>query len=155
MNTEKIVKESKVIMLVTLITGIVILAVGVIFNFIKIDLVNNKAIMALSLTPLSMAFVYYLKLSAIKKSPQKMRDIIITESDERLVAVKNEANSQALKIQQGALFLTYMGYTLMVPGDVFESIGWWILMILLLVSFMSQAILLAIAMGKEKGEYVE
>jgi len=155
MNTEKIVKESKLIMLITLITGIVILAVGLIFDFMKIDLVDNKAIMGLSLTPLSVAFVYYLKLSAIKKSPQKMRDIIITESDERLVAVKNEANSQALKIQQGALFLTYMGYTLMVPEDVFESIGWWILLILLLVSFMSQAILVAIAMGKEKSEYVE
>jgi len=155
MNTEKIVKESKVIMLVTLITGLVILAVGVIFDFMKIDLVNNKAIIGLSLTPFSVALVYYLKLSAIKKSPQKMRDIIITESDERLVALKNEADAKALKILQGAIFLTYMGYTLMVPEDVFESVGWWILLILLLISFMSPGILLARVKCKEKGEYVE
>jgi len=37
----------------------------------------------------------------------------------------------------------------MVPKDVFESVGWWILMILLLTSFISQEILSMNVMGKE------
>lgn len=142
MNTEKIVKESRVIMIVTLIIGITLLAIGIIFGLMDINLIsNNKAIIGLSFIPLSVAFVYYFKLSGIKKAPHKMRNIIINENDERLVALKNEVDAKALKILQGALFFTYMGYTLMVPEDIFESVGWWILMILLFISFISQGIL--------------
>ena len=149
MNTDKVVRESKTIMLVTLVIGVALLATGIIFKLLEINLLPNNgaiAIIALSLTPLSVAFAYYVKLSRIKKSPQKF---IINEIDERLVALKNEADAKAFKIVQGTLFLTYMGYTLMVPKDVFESVGWWILMILLLISFISQGILSMNVMGKE------
>lgn len=150
MNTEKIVKESKVIMLLTLSIGIVLLVVGIIFEFMEINLIpNNKAITGLSFIPLSVAFVYYVKLSRIKKSPQKMRNILINENDERLVALKNEADAKAFKILQGILLLTYMGYTLMVPEDIFESVGWWIILISLFISFISQGILFKKVMGKD------
>lgn len=95
----------------------------------------------MSFIPLGVAFVNYIKFMQIKKSPQKMREILINESDERLVALKNEVNAKAFKITQSALFLAYMAYTLMVPGDVFESLGWWILLVLLFVSFISQGII--------------
>ena len=124
------------IMLVTLSIGIVLLAAGIIFSLMGIYFIqNNKAFIGLSFIPLSVAFVYYIKLSRIKKSPQKMRNIIINENDERLVALRNEADAKAFKALQGALFLTYMGYTLMVPEDIFESVGWWI--ILFSYSFLS------------------
>lgn len=110
------------------------------------------AIIALSLIPLSTAFAYYVKLAGIKKSPQKF---IINEIDERLVALKNEADAKAFKIVQGALFFTYMGYTLMFPKDVFESVGWWLLTILLLISFISQAILTMNVMIKENSKDIE
>jgi len=149
MNTEKIVKESKEIMLVTLIIGVVLLTVGIIFSMMEIKLIsNNRAIIGLSFIPLSVAFIYYVKLSRIKKFPQKMRNIIIHENDERLAALKNEADAKAFKMIQGALFLAYMGYTLIVPEDIFESVGWWILLVILFISFISQGILFKRVMGK-------
>jgi hypothetical protein len=135
MNNAKIVKETKLIMNVTLIAGIVLLATGILFTQMDIHLIsNNKALIALSLLPLSMALVYFLKLSSIKKSPHKMRSILIKENDERLVAIKNEADAKTFKVIQGALFLTYFGYTFIVPEDIFKGAGWWILIILLLAS---------------------
>jgi hypothetical protein len=81
-----------------------------------------------------------------------MRSIIVTDMDERLVALKNEAQAKAFKILQGTLFLTYMGYTLMVPEDIFETVGWWILLILLFTSFITQAVLLNLTLGKRNCE---
>jgi len=142
MHTEKIVKEARAIMVVSIIVGVVLLGAGIVFGIMDVGFISNKrALIGLSFIPLSVAFVYYLKLSRIKKSPQKMKNIIISESDERLVALKNEADAKAFKIIQGAIFLSYMGYTLMVPEDILESVGWWILMVLLFITFMSQAIL--------------
>lgn len=142
MNTEKIIKETKVIMIVTLVIGLVLLVTGISFDLLDIHIIkNNRAIVGLSFIPLSVAFVYYLKLTRIKKSPQKMREILVNENDERLVALKNEVDAKAFRIIQGALFLAYMGYTLMVPEDIFESVGWWILLVLLFVSFISQGVI--------------
>jgi len=153
LNTEKIVKEARVIMIFCSIVGVLLLGAGIVFSILDVSFIsNNGAIVGLSLIPLSVAFVYYLKLSRIKKSPQKMKNILISESDERLVALKNEADAKAFKIIQGTIFFTYMGYTLMVPGDVFESIGWWILMSLLLVSSISQSILTMKVMKNSSSE---
>ena len=150
MSTDKVVRESKTIMLVTLVIGVALLATGIIFKLLEVNFLPNNgaiAIIGLSLTPLAVALTYYVKLLGIKKSPQKF---IINEIDERLVALKNEADAKAFLIVQGALFFTYMGYTLMFPKDVFESVGWWILMIVMLISFISQAILRMMnVMGKE------
>ncbi len=150
MNTEKIIKEAKLIMAVCLTVGLVLLVAGIIFSFVDVSFITNpKAVIGLSLIPLSAALVYYLKLTNIKKSPQKMKNIIISESDERLVALKNEADSKAFKLVQAAIFLGYMGYTLMVPEDIFESVGWWIIMILLMVTFIAQGILRSMIYSKK------
>jgi hypothetical protein len=150
MNTEKIIKETKVAMTASLVIGLVLLATGIVFSLLDINLIkNNKAIIGLSFIPLCVAFVYYLKLTRIRKSPQKMREILVNESDERLVALKNEADAKAFRIIQGALFLAYMGYTLMVPEDIFESAGWWILLVLLFVSFIAQGIISPKVMKKD------
>jgi len=150
MNTEKVIKEYKMIMIVTLIVGLVLLAVGIIFTLLNLRLVpNNKAIVGLSFIPLGVALAYLIKLTVIKKSPLKMRDTIINENDERLISMKNEADAKSFKIIQGALFMAYMGYTLMVPEDIFESLGWWLLLVLLFVSFISQVIMSKIISGKE------
>ena len=153
MNTEKIIRESKVILSVTLTTGLILLAAGIIFTVFDVRLIeNNRALIGLSFIPLSAALVYYLKLTQIQKSPQKMKGIIVSENDERLIAVKNEANAKAFRITQAVLFLAYMGYTLMVPEDIFEAVGWWLLLILLFVSFVSQGVLLSMAMRRENAE---
>lgn len=141
MNGKKTVKETKIVMIVSLIVGAVLLTVGLVIRQWDIALLsNNKALLALSLLPLSLAFVSFLKLSRIKKSPEKMRSIIIKESDERLVALNNEADAKTFKVLQGMLFLAYFGYTFMFPQEVFESVGWWILIILILSSMLLQGV---------------
>lgn len=153
MNTEKIIKEAKVVMIISIMVGGLLLGIGIVFSIMDVSFISNKkAIIGLSFIPLSVAFIYYLKLLGIKKAPQKMKNIIISENDERLVALKNEANSKAFKILQGTIFLSYMGYTLMVPEDIFESVGWWILMVLFFIAFMAQGILVAKAMKNQKSE---
>jgi uncharacterized membrane protein len=147
MNTEKIVKEAKIIMITGIIVGVLLLVIGLVFSLMEVDFISNKkAIIGLSFIPFCMSFIYYLKLRGIKKSPQKMKNIIINENDERLVALKNEADAKAFKIIQVALFFCYMGYTLMVPEDVFEAVGWWVLTSLLFLAFISQGILAAKAL---------
>jgi hypothetical protein len=101
---------------------------------------NSKALLALSLLPLGMAFVSFLKVSRMRKSPTLMRKILIKENDERLVALNNAADAVTFKILQGALFLTYFGYTFMFPEEVFKSVGWWVLLTLLLGSMLLQGI---------------
>lgn len=144
MNIEKTVKKSTMIMLVSLIIGIVLLATGILLELMDIKLLpNNKAIVALSFTPLVVAVISYVKLRTIKKNPQKMKNIIISENDERLVALKNQADANAFRILQGILFFSYLGYTFMVPEDVFEAVGWWLITFALLASFVLQGILSA------------
>ena len=153
MNTERILKESKVMMIVTFVIGLILLATGVAFTLFEVTLINNnRALIGLSLIPLSVGLMYLYKYTQIKKSPSKMKAIIINENDERIINLKNEADAKAFRIVQGVVFLLYMGYTLMVPEDIFEAVGWWILLVILFVSFMAQGILTAVAMGKNKSK---
>lgn len=153
MNVEKIVKEAKVNIIIGLVIGFLFLGLGIVFNILEVSFIgNNRALIGLSFIPFSIAIIYFIKLLGIRKTPDKMKNIIITENDERLVALKNEADARAFKIIQGAIFLSYMGYTLLVPEDIFETVGWWILMGLLFIAFMSQGILAAKAMKTPKSE---
>ena len=153
MNTEKIVKEARIIMISGLIVGAVLLGLGIAFSVMDVSFISNKkALIGLSFMPFAVAVIYYLKLSGIKKTPQKMKNIIISENDERLVALKNEADAKAFKIVQATIFLSYMGYTLMVPEDIFESVGWWILMVLTLVAISVQGFMNSrVVMEKKDG----
>lgn len=156
METDKIIREAKIIMITCVTVGLLLLGLGIFFSIIGVDLISNKkAIIGLSFIPFSVALIYYLKISTIKKSPKKMKNIIINENDERIVALKNEATAKAFKIVQGAIILSYMGYTLLVPEDIFESVGWWILMVLFFVTFMSHGILTAFALKNSNNEMNE
>lgn len=138
---EKLTKEAKIVLIASVIVGVFLLAAGILSRLWDIAFISNsKALIALSLLPLSLAFVSFLKLSRLKSSPQKMRSIIIKENDERLVALNHEADAKTFKIVQGLLFLSYFGYTFMFPQEVFESASWWILIILLLSSMLLQGI---------------
>lgn len=142
MNTEKIIKEARIIVITCSVIGVLLI---VLFAFLSISdifiISNKKALVGLSLTPFSMALIYYLKISTIKRSPEKVKNIIITENDERISTLKNEAAAISFKIIQGAIFLSYMGYTLLVPEDIFESVGWWILLALFLLAFISHGVI--------------
>jgi uncharacterized membrane protein len=156
MNTEKIIKEARIIMLTCLITGLLLLVLGIGFSAMGVSFIQNKkAIIGLSFIPLSVALIYYLKISSIKKTPDKMKSIIINENDERIAALKNEAAAKAFKIVQGAIFISYFGYTLMFPDDIFESVSWWVLMALLLIAFIPHGLLLAAALKSTEPKDLE
>jgi hypothetical protein len=142
MNTDKIVKDTKSIILVALLVGIILLGLGLTFGFLEGDLQKySKGIVGLSFLPLSVSFVSYIKLKMIRNNPGKMKDMIIEDTDERILSLRNESDAKAFRIVQGAIFLSYMGYTLLVPGDIFEAIGWWILLVLCLTTFISQGVI--------------
>ncbi len=154
MNTEKSVERTKAVLYASLAVGLILLVVGILLEMLDSSaLPNNKAVVGLSFIPLAVAFSSYVKLLKIRRSPDAMKAIIIAENDERLKALRNEAEANAFRILQAILFLAYMGYTLMVPADVFESAGWWILTFLLLSSFVLQGVLLTRAMsGNDSGD---
>ncbi len=149
MKTSKIVKEAMTIFVATFVLGVALLATSIALSWLEIDILNNKAIGALSLVPFSVSFIYLGKVAGIKRFPQIMRSQIIQETDERLVATKNEVDAKALKITQAAMVFGYMGYTLMIPQDTFEAVGWWLILIMTLISFLAQAI---IGVSKKKEE---
>ncbi len=130
MSAEKLVKETKLTIGVSLFVSLVLIVTWVIFESSDISFTNNKAFLALSLIPFSAALAAFLKLMKITNNPK----MIISETDERLVAEKNEADAKTLKVLQGVLFLSYLGYTFIIPEDTFKSVGWWITLCVLLLS---------------------
>lgn len=130
MSVEKLVKETKLMIWVTLFVSLVLFATWVVLETTGTFFINNKAFLALSLIPFSAALASSLKLMKIRKHPQWM----VSEIDERLVAEKNEAEAKTLKALQGLLFLSYLGYTFVSPEEIFQSIGWWITLSVLLFS---------------------
>ncbi|UOQ42924.1 hypothetical protein MUN89_13265 [Halobacillus salinarum] len=130
MSAEKLVKETKWTIGVSLFVSFALFAIWVIFETTDVFFTNNKAFLALSLIPFSASLAAFLKLMKIKKNPKMM----VSETDERLVAEKNEADAKTLKVLQGILFLSYLGYTFIIPEATFNSIGWWLTLSVLLFS---------------------
>ena len=82
MNIEKIIKETKVIMIGMMVMGLILLLTGISFDLLDNHIIrNNWAIVGLSFKPVSVALAYYLKLIRIKKSPQKMGENIVSRND--------------------------------------------------------------------------
>ncbi|WP_406685723.1 hypothetical protein [Rossellomorea vietnamensis] len=142
MSAEKIVKEIKLTILVSLLVSMALLVTWFIFEISDIPFAN-KSLLALSLISSSAALASFLKLLKIKKDP----NVMVSKTDERLVAEKNEADSKALKLLQGVLFLSYLGYSFIIPEDIFESIGWWITLGILLLSLFAPMMFRHIAKG--------
>ena len=151
MKTSKLIKQSRNLFIATLSVGLALLAAGILLEFYDLPLVeNNKALIGLSFLPLSVAVMSLVRILRLRKSPDKMRSIIIHESDERIIAIKNEAYAKAFKLLLGILSIFYFGYTLMFPEDIFETVGWWLLFILFFVGVVSQGVLVAKGMGTHK-----
>lgn len=133
MTAQKLVKETKIIISISLLASLVLFATWVILEATTLAFTENKAFLALSLIPLSAALASYLKLKKLQNNPK----VMVSETDERLVAEKNEADAKALKLLQGVLFLSYLGYTFIIPEDTFHSFGWWMTLGILLLSLFS------------------
>ncbi|WJE17137.1 hypothetical protein QRD89_07240 [Halobacillus sp. ACCC02827] len=136
MRAEKLVKETKLTIGISLFISLALFITWFILETTSISFPNSKAFLALSLIPLSAALTSFLKLMKIKKNPK----IIVSETDERLVAEKNQADAKTLKVLQGVLFLSYLGYTFIIPEDTFKSVGWWVTLSVLLFSLFAPLI---------------
>ena len=141
-------------MYANLIIGLLLVTAGILLNVLNSPLIENKkALIGLSFIPFGTALYSWLNLLFIKKFPKDMKKVLISENDERLVAMRNEADSVTFQVLRWALALVFFGYTFIVPKDIFESPAWWIVFGFLFLSYMLQAILLAIFMKKtEKKE---
>lgn len=136
MRAKKIIKETKLTIGLSLLVGMALFFTWFIFEITEFSFTNNKALLALSLIPFSAALASFLKLMKLKNDPK----VIVSETDERLVAEKNESDAKALKLLQGVLFLSYLGYTFIIPEDIFKTIGWWIILGILLLSLFTPLI---------------
>ena len=105
MSAKKIVKETKLTISVSLLVSMALFVTWFIFEIREISFINNKALLALSLIPFSAALASFLKLMKIKKDPK----VLVSETDERLVAEKNEADAKALKLLQEGFVLIVFG----------------------------------------------
>jgi len=153
MDTEKTISKYKFIARIALALGIVLLGIGIVLELTdSYILPNNKAVVGISFIPITIAFTNYTKIRAIKKYPQKMRNVLISENDERVISQKNEFDAMAFKIVQAALFLSYLGYTFMVPNDIFEAVGWWIILGILFLSFIAQGVITIIQNRNENSK---
>ncbi|MFB1083107.1 hypothetical protein [Jeotgalibacillus sp. JSM ZJ347] len=130
MSAEKLMKETKLTIGISLFVSLALFITWFILETTSISFTDSKAFLALSLIPFSAALAYFLKLMKIKKNPK----VIVSETDERLVAEKNQADAKTLKLLQGVLFLSYLGYTFIMPENVFNTIGWWMTLSVLLFS---------------------
>ncbi len=157
MDQKKIIQETRLYIIVALIVGFALLAAGIVLQITDSNLIaNKKALVGLSFIPFAFALMNYFKLIKLLKSPEKMKHVIVDETDERLVRLRNEVDAKTFKFLRWAIFLAYMGYTFIVPTDIFESLGWWLLLILLIFSFVIQAffakIILSSTLPTEKEE---
>ncbi|TGB03680.1 hypothetical protein [Halobacillus salinus] len=137
MSAEKVVKETKWTIGLSLVVSLALLVTWFVMETMGVAFTENKAFLALSLIPLSAALASFVKLTKIQKNPKRM----LSETDERLVAEKNEADAKTLKALQGILFLSYLGYTFIIPEDAFKAFGWWIILSAFLFSLLAPPLL--------------
>ena len=136
-------------MYLNLVVGILLVIAGILLNVLNIPLIENKkAIIGLSFIPFGISFYSWLNLLLSNKFPKDMKPVIVSENDERLIAIRNEADAITFQILQWALMLTFFGYTFMAPKDIFETPLWWVIFGFYLMSYLLQGIILSILYGK-------
>lgn len=151
METNKLLKKTRFYLAASLIAGFLLLATGMLFEAFDIHIIqNNKAIIGVSFIPLGLAFAFGLNINMMKKNPRGMRPILIAELDERVTALKHQADSITFRVLRWALALMFLGYTFAFPAEVFESAGWWITFSFFFLAFFVQAVVLKYLMNREK-----
>lgn len=156
MNIEKVIRDEKLEIYANLVAGLVILAAGIFFTVSETAVkINEKAIIGLSFIPLAAAFGTAYQLRAIQKHPKETRSMVIAMSDERLAARRNEAEAIAHRLMGWLLRLTFFGYTLMFPADIFETVGWWFITFLFCLSYLLPVVVLGFIGKKAEEDPIE
>lgn len=136
MDTSRIIRQKRMEIRANLVAGVVLLLAGLLLAGFKVQAVPNpKAVFALGFIPLGLAFSSWVMLNGIQKRPEEMKDIIVSINDERLAAARNQAEAAANRVFRWLVCLVFLGYSLIVPGDVFRAIGWWLILVLFCLSY--------------------
>lgn len=86
--------------------GVALFGAGSFLAWFKVDLVPNpKAVFFLGFIPLSMAFSSWITLHMLVDRPKEMDEAITSITDERLIAIRNEAEAIANRIIRWLIFL--------------------------------------------------
>lgn len=142
-------KKSKTNLLVQLIanlTAALLLAGGAIaLELMNSPLTDNKkALFALSFIPFALGMYALASLFLLKKHPEKMKPVVLSENDERLAAFRDKADAITFRFIKWALLLIFFGYTFIVPADIFETAAWWIVFGLFFVSNVLSPVILSV-----------
>ncbi len=151
MESGLIINKLKTELKVNLILGLVLLIAGIFVELYDVQILdNNRFIVALSFIPLGLFVASLIKIYYVKKNPNKYVD----EYDERLIASRDKADAQSLRIIRYLLFLAFFGYSFAESNEVFESLSWWLLLIISLITVFLPLIIYGDANKKNKsGEY--
>jgi len=120
MDREAVIRRERTFAVVSLILGVAVLGIGLLFD----PHGYHKALEAISIVLFAMAFASLVKIRVLKRNSA----IPVAESDERIVAARNQADAVSLEVMRRVLFLAYLFYTFVKPQEIFESLSWWILM---------------------------
>lgn len=128
MDVEALLKRERMFAVVSLVLGIAILGVGLLFN----PHGYHKAMEAISIVLFAMAFASLVKIRALKRGGA----VPVAEYDERIVAARNQADAVSLEVVRRVLFVAYLFYTFVSPQDIFQALSWWILLSVSMLSLL-------------------
>jgi hypothetical protein len=136
MDTNAIMKKEKVILALNLIVGVIILVIGIFVD----PFGYRKTLVGISVVLLGMAGASVIKVFLLKKSPSALAE----EYDERIVAAKNRADAVSLRIIRYILMLVFLFYAFTRPEEIFESLIWWIILVISLLTILLPSIIMSI-----------
>jgi hypothetical protein len=152
MESGPMINKLKTELKVNLILGLVLLIAGIFVELYDVQILdNNRFIVALSFIPLGLFVASLIKIYYVKKNPNKYVD----EYDERLIAAREKADALSMRIIRYLLFLAFLGYSFAKSSEVFESLSWWLLLIISLITVFLPLIIYGDANKKYKPDSVK
>lgn len=143
-------KMTKIKIVANLGVGLALIAAGIVLNVTGSQIIENtRAIFGLSIIPFGIALSLWLSLFYAKKNPKNMNQIHILENDERLKAIRHQADSTTFLILRWVLMMFYFGYTFLAPEDVFENVYWWVVLGFFMLSYILQGVMNKIYSDRE------
>jgi hypothetical protein len=127
-------KNERRFFIINVLVWVVLLGIGIPIEI----LFHVKAIVAISFIPFVLAITSFFKMRRIQKNPY----IYAEEFDERLVADRNRADALSLRIIRYILSLAFMAYTFAYPEQIFESLNWWFVLVISMLTVLLPVIIM-------------
>jgi hypothetical protein len=132
-----VIKEYKIKALAHCIIGLIFLGVGVGLwsDTLKfVDSSKAKVFFGLTIVAVATAIGPFINYYLLKKNTKEMESLIVAETDERSIAVRNEAYAKTFSILKWVIIYITLAYTFMFPKEAFVSFAWWSIFIIFLTA---------------------